>query len=415
MGDSYIQNLFAERIGGRQYGKSTAIYKFEKIKRARRAAMAAHPGAEIIDMGVGEPDEMAFAEVVNKLCEEARKPENRGYADNGDVVLKQAAARYLERVCGVPGINPETEVLHSIGSKAALSILPAALINPGDYVLMTTPGYPIFGTHAKYYGGLVHNLPLTAENKFLPDLRSVPAEVLKKAKVLVLNYPNNPTGASATPEFFAEAVAFAKANSLVVIHDAAYAALVFEGKPLSFLAIPGAKEVGLELHSASKTFNMTGWRCGFVAGNELLVKAYGDVKDNTDSGQFLAVQHAAAYGFDHPEITQKIAAKYSRRMAALVEVLRRAGFEARKPAGSFFLYVKAPLAAVDQDSTVTQFRTAEDVSQWLITQKLISTVPWDDAGAYLRFSVTFVAANEAEEKRILAEIARRLSDVRFQF
>src|SRR5262249_36984709 len=133
--ESYIQNLFAERIGGRQYGKSTAIYKFEKIKRAKRAAMAAHPGAEIIDMGVGEPDEMAFPEVVQKLSEEARKPENRGYADNGDAVLKQAAAKYLERVCGAPGIDPNTEVLHSIGSKAALSILPAALINPGDYVL----------------------------------------------------------------------------------------------------------------------------------------------------------------------------------------------------------------------------------------------------------------------------------------
>src|SRR5579859_7525434 len=203
MTDSYIQELFAERIGGRQYGKSTAIYKFEKIKRAKRAAMAKSPGTEIIDMGVGEPDEMAFPEVVDKLCEEARKPENRGYADNGDAVLKQAAARYLDRVCGVKGINPDTEVLHSIGSKAALSILPAALIDPGDYVLMTTPGYPVFGTHSKYYGGLVYNLPLTESNRFLPDLDSIRAEVVAKAKVLVVNYPNNPTGASATPEFLA--------------------------------------------------------------------------------------------------------------------------------------------------------------------------------------------------------------------
>ncbi|HYG35181.1 MAG TPA: LL-diaminopimelate aminotransferase [Clostridia bacterium] len=415
MNESYIQNLFAERIGGRQYGKSTAIYKFEKIKRAKRAAIAAHPGAEIIDMGVGEPDEMAFPEVVDKLCEEARKPENRGYADNGDAVLKQAAARYMERVCGVKGINPDTEILHSIGSKAALSILPATLINPGDYVLMTTPGYPVFGTHAKYYGGLVHNLPLTAENQFLPDLDSIPADVLKRAKVLVINYPNNPTGASATPEFFAKVVDFARKNNIVVIHDAAYAALVFEGKPLSFLATPGAKEVGIELHSSSKTFNMTGWRCGFVAGNELLVKAYGDVKDNSDSGQFLAIQHAAAHGFDHPEITEKIAAKYSRRMNALVELLTQAGFKARKPKGSFFLYVKAPRAAVKQDGTRIEFKTAEDVSQWLITEKLISTVPWDDAGAFLRFSVTFVAKNQADEGRILSEIARRLGDVRFEF
>jgi LL-diaminopimelate aminotransferase len=415
MSESYIQNLFAERIGGRGYGKSTAIYKFEKIKRAKRAAMAAHPGAEIIDMGVGEPDEMAFPEVVDKLCEEARKPENRGYADNGDAVLKTAAARYLERVCGVAGIDPETEILHSIGSKAALSILPATLINPGDYVLMTIPGYPVFGTHAKYYGGLVHNLPLTEQNQFLPDLDSIPGNVLAKAKVLVLNYPNNPTGASATPEFFEKAVAFARRNNLVIIHDAAYAALVFEGKPLSFLAIPGAKEVGIELHSSSKTFNMTGWRCGFVAGNELLVKAYGDLKDNTDSGQFLAIQHAAAHGFDHPAITEKIAAKYSRRMSALVDVLSSAGFQARKPKGSFFLYVPAPRAAVKNNGAKVQFATAEDVSQWLITEKLISTVPWDDAGAYLRFSVTFVARNEADESRILQEIRRRLSDVRFLF
>src|SRR5436305_4124684 len=203
MTESYIQDLFADRIGGRQYGKSTAIYKFEKIKRTKRAALAANPGAEIIDMGIGEPDEMAFPEVLDRLDAEARDPENRGYADNGDNALKQAAARYLEQVCGVRGINPETEVIHSIGSKAALSILPAALINPGDYVLMTTPGYPVFGTHARYYGGLVHNLPLTDANHFLPDLESVPREILPKAKVLVLNYPNNPTGASATPEFFA--------------------------------------------------------------------------------------------------------------------------------------------------------------------------------------------------------------------
>src|SRR5512135_601965 len=256
MAESYIQNLFAERIGGRNYGKSTAIYKFEKIKRAKRAAMAAHPGAEIIDMGVGEPDEMAFPQVVETLCVEARKPENRGYADNGDAVLKAAAARYLDRVCGAKGINPDTEVLHSIGSKAALSILPTALINPGDYVLMTVPGYPVFGTHAKYLGGRVHNLALTEQNGFLPDLDSVPAEVLKQAKVLVLNYPNNPTGASATPEFFAKVVGFARKHSLVVIHDAAYAALVFEGRPLCFLATPGAQDVALELHSASKSFNM---------------------------------------------------------------------------------------------------------------------------------------------------------------
>lgn len=415
MSETYLQNLFAERIGGRQYGKTTAIYKFEKIKRAKRAALAAHPGATLIDMGVGEPDEMAFSVVVSELHHEAQKAENRGYADNGDSVLKEAAARYLERVCGVPGINAETEVIHSIGNKAALSILPAALINPGDYVLMTTPGYPVFGTHAQYLGGRVYSLPLVARNQFLPDFGAVPSDVLSHAKVIVLNYPNNPTGASATADFFREVVAFAKRHQLVVIHDAAYAALVFEGNPLSFLATPGAKDVGVELHSTSKSFNMTGWRCGFVAGNEWLVRAYGDVKDNTDSGQFLAIQHAAAYCFDHPNITQQIAAKYSRRMTALAQTLRQLAFAAQKPKGSFFLYVAAPKAATRHDGQRIEFKNAEEVSQWLITEKLISTVPWDDAGAYLRFSVTFTAKDLAAEQQVLNELATRLSDVRFEF
>ena len=231
----------------------------------------------------------------------------------------------------------------------------------------------------------------------------------------MINYPNNPTGASATPQFFADVVAFAKKHNLIVIHDAAYAALVFEGKPLSFLATPGAIDVGVELHSMSKGFNMTGWRLGFVVGNPLIVKAYADVKDNTDSGQFLAVQEACAYSLDHPEITQKIAAKYSRRMTGLVEVLNKHGLNARKPKGSFFLYVKAPKAATGKDGKRVAFEKAEAFSQWMITEKLISTVPWDDAGAYVRFSVTFVARDEADERRVLGEIDKRLAGSKFEF
>lgn len=410
MTESYIQNLFAERIGGKLYGKSTQIYKFEKIKRAKRAALAANPNTEIIDLGVGEPDEMAFPLSVRALCEEAQKPENRGYADNGGMEFKRAAATWMHKVCGVAGIDAETEVCHSIGSKAALAILPAALINPGDVAIMTVPGYPVFGTHSKWLGGEVHNLKLTEENRFLPDLASIPKDVLKRAKVMVLNYPNNPTGASATKEFFTEAVEFAHRHKLVIISDAAYAALMFEGQPLSILSIPGAKDVAIELHSMSKMYNMTGWRMGFVVGNPLLLKAYGDVKDNTDSGQFLAIQKACAASLDHPEITQKIAAKYSRRMDLLVTTLRKFGFNATKPKGSFFLYVRAPKAV-----GTTKFQNGEDVSQWLITEKLISTVPWDDAGPYLRFSVTFIAKGEADERRVIGEIERRFAGLKFEF
>jgi LL-diaminopimelate aminotransferase len=415
MSDPYIQNLFAERIGGKGYGKGTAIYKFEKIKRAKRAALSAHPGAELIDMGVGEPDDMAFADTVDALAAAARKSENRGYADNGADLYKQAAARWMKNVCNVDGIDPGKHIVHSIGSKAALSILPACFINPGDVALMTTPGYPVFGTHSKYYGGEVYNLPLEEKNHFLPDLASIPADKLKRAKTLVINYPNNPTGASATPQFFNQVVDFAKKHNIIVIHDSAYAALVFEGKPLSFLATPGAIDVGVELHSMSKGFNMTGWRLGFVVGNELIVKAYADVKDNTDSGQFLAIQEACAYSLDHPEQTQKIAAKYSWRMDGLVSVLNKHGLNARKPKGSFFLYVKAPKAAVGADGKRVAFENAETFSQWMITDKLISTVPWDDVGAYVRFSVTFIAGSIAEEQRVLGEIDKRLAGSRFEF
>ncbi len=418
MTESYIQNLFAERIGGKNHGKSTQIYKFEKIKRAKRAALAANPGAELIDMGVGEPDEMAFPDVVHKLAEEAAKPENRGYSDNGGADFKQAAARWMERVFGVKGLDPDTEIIHAIGSKDALSLLPACFINPGDVVIMTVPGYPVFGTHSKYYGGEVFNLPLTEKSNFLPDLDSVPADKLKRAKALVVNYPNNPTGASATLEFFERAVAFAKKHKIILISDAAYASLVFPdagGKAISVFNVAGAKDVAIELHSMSKAFNMTGWRLAFVCGNPLIVRAYGDVKDNSNSGQFLAIQKACAYALDHPEQTQQIAAKYSRRMDSLCAVLNRFGFNAKKPKASFFLYVRAPKAAVTKDGKRTEFKSAEDVSQWLITEKQISTVPWDDVGAYLRLSVTFIAKGEAEEKRVIGEIERRLSDVKFEF
>ena len=412
--ESYIQNLFAERIGGNSFGKDTAIYKFEKIKRAKLAAKAEKPDTPIIDMGVGEPDEMAFPEVVNALQTAAAKPENRGYADNGGATFKSAAAKWMESVFGVSNIDTETEVVHSIGSKTALSLLPKCFINPGDVVLMTTPGYPVFGTHAQYLGGEVYNLPLTEENNFLPQLGNIPADILGRAKAIVVNYPNNPTGASATIKFFEELVSFAKQNDLIVIQDAAYSALIFEGEPLSFLQVPGAKDVGVELHSHSKGFNMTGWRIGFVVGNPLIVKAYATVKDNSDSGQFLAIQEAAIAALENPWITEKIANKYSRRMDLLVEALNSIGFKATKPKGSFFLYTRAPIS-VEFNGDRTEFANGEDFSQWLIRNELISTVPWDDAGPFVRFSVTFEGKGEEKEQQIVAEIRERLGKYTFEF
>jgi len=409
---TYIQKSFANRIGGENYGKDTAIYKFEKIKRAKAAARKTFPDVELIDMGVGEPDEMAPEGIVAKLAEEAAKPENRGYADNGIAEFKEAAARYLKNVFQVEGIHPETDIVHSIGSKPALAMLPSCFINPGDITIMTVPGYPILGTHTKYLGGEVYTIPLLKENNFLPQLNEIPEEIARRAKLLYLNYPNNPTGASATVEFFTEVVAWAKKHDVVVVHDAPYAALTYDGlKPLSFLSVPGAKDVGVELHSLSKSYNMTGWRIGFVAGNPLIVKAFSDVKDNNDSGQFIAIQKAAAYGLDNPQLTEEIAAKYSRRHDLLVAALNEIGFTASKPKGSFFLYVEMPKGIKGGQ----QFETAEDFSQYLIREKLISTVPWTDAGHFVRFSVTFIANGIEDEKRVIEEIKRRLTDVEFEF
>ncbi len=412
MSESYIQELIAQRIGGNKFGKDTVLYKFEKIKRAKRAAVEEHPEMEIIDMGVGEPDAMADAGVINELALQAAVWENRGYTDNGREAFQEAAAKYMEKVYGVCGIDPKSQIIHSIGSKPALAMMAQAFINPGDITLMTVPGYPIIGTMTSWLGGEVYKLPLYEENNFLPDLTSIPEETAQKAKLLYINYPNNPTGASATKEFYEKVVAFAKKYNIVVVQDAAYAALTFDGeKPFSFLSIEGAFDVGVEIHSLSKAFNMTGWRMAFVTGNPLVVKAFGAVKDNNDSGQFNAIQMAGKYALEHVEITEKTAEKYSRRHAMLVEMLNKIGFEAKKPKASFYLYVKVPKGIKNGET----FENAEDFSQYLIREKLISTVPWDDVEPYVRMSVTFVANTIEEEKRVIEEMQKRLSEVEFIF
>ena len=406
----YIQNLFADRIGGKNFGKETVLYKFEKIKRARRAAEAEHPETPIIDMGVGEPDWMADPSVVERLAGEAQKYENRGYADNGILPFQEAAAAYMQKVFGVSGLNPQTEICHSIGSKPALAMLPQAFINPGDVAIVTVPGYGVLATMTRFLGGEAYALPLLPENDFLPDLNAVPPEIAKRAKLLYINYPNNPTGAVATPEFFQEVIDFAKKNEIIVVSDAAYAALTFDGyAPLSFLSVPGAKDVGVEIQSLSKAFNMTGWRLGFVAGNEKVVKAFACIKDNNDSGQFKAIQYAGAQALSTPSITERTVAKYSRRHDLLVKTLTEVGFRVKKPKGSFYLYAQAPKGIEGGE----KFDTAEDFSQWLIREKQISTVPWDDAGHFIRFSVTFIADSEEAEISLMKEIARRLAGVKF--
>jgi len=288
-------------------------------------------------------------------------------------------------------------------------MLPACFINPGDVTMMTVPGYPVAGTHTRYYGGEVFRLPLLAENGFLPDLDSVPEDVYRRTKLLVLNYPNSPTGRLATPEFFANAVRLAKEKEFVIVHDAAHILLTFDGQPTSFLQTPGAMDVGVEVHSMSKGYDMIGWRMGFVAGHERIVSAFSDVKDNSDSGQFIATQKAAAAALDDDSIPQRIREKYRRRMEKLVSVLKECGFDCQMPGGTYFLYTPSPKGTAGGET----FAKAEDATRFLIEQLGIVTVPWDDAGSYLRFSVTYVADSEAEEDELMAETKRRLSDAQF--
>ena len=407
MSDPYFQSRFADRIGGPNYGKGTEIYKFEKIKRAKRKALADHPERQLIDFGIGENDEMAPESIRKVLAAEANKPENRGYADNGIAVYKEAAARFMQREFGVT-IDPVKEVNHCIGTKTALAMLPAAFINPGDVTLMTVPGYPVAGTHTKYYGGDVHRLPLLAKNNYFPDLETIPADILARAKMLVICYPNSPTGKTATVDFYKRVIDFALKNKIVVVQDAAHIMLSYDAKPLSFLQVPGAKEVGVEVHSMSKGFHMIGWRMGFVAGHEKIVQAFADVKDNSDSGQFMAVQKAAAAALDDASIPNVVREKYRRRLKKLVDVLTRCGFECSMPGGTYFLYSPSPKGLADG----TKFETGEAASQYLITQHSIVTVPWDDAGPHLRFSVTYEAADEAAEDALMRTTEERLKQIK---
>ncbi|MBN1697113.1 MAG: LL-diaminopimelate aminotransferase [Spirochaetales bacterium] len=408
----FMHDKIASRLGGLEFGEKTEIYKFEKIKRLKTAARASHPGLPLIDLGVGEPDRPADRRIVDVLSEEAGKPENRFYSDNGIDEFKEAACGYLERVFGVTGLVPGIHCIHGIGSKPILAMLPLCIVDPGDVTITTVPGYPVLATYTRYLGGEVYTLPLLEKNDWYPDLDSIPHHICRRAKVLVINYPNNPTGQVATTDFYRRVVAFARRYGIVVVADAAYAALTFgDTEPLSFLSVEGAMEVGLEIHSLSKAFNMTGWRLAFVAGNPRLVSAYGTVKDNTDSGQFRAIQKAGIYALGHPELIAENRERYSRRFDLLVRVLNEAGFTARKPKASFYCYVKAPAGT----ASGKRFSNAEEASAFMLRNALVSCVPWDDAGAYLRMSVTFEAEGHEEEKRVMESLGKRLSGLNLVF
>lgn len=412
-----IERMIAARLGGRAFARGAGTYKFARIKAARDRAIAANPGRPLIDLGVGEGDEAADPAVAGRIAREAGLRENRRYADSGIAEFQQAAAAWLREVFGLRVDAPESRIVHGIGSKPILAALPACFIDPGDAAIVASPGYPVLGTWTEYLGGRVVRLPLRAANGFFPDFSELRAEDLHRAKLLYLNYPNNPTGVAPTEAFFREALRFAERNRVLIVHDAAYGALVHGGrKPLSIMSLPGAEELAVEVHSLSKAFDMTGWRLGFALGSPLAIRAYATVKDNTDSGQFRAVQKAGVEALARPELTRALQRKYERRFGLLLPALRGAGFEPAGAEGGFYCYAPAPTSMRDPASGKRrEFANAEEASLAILEKALVSTVPWDDAGAYLRISATFEARGEEAERAVAVETGRRLGELGLDF
>jgi len=317
-------------------------YLFAAIERQiaeRRAA-----GADVISLGIGDPDRPTPPHIVAALVEAAHDPATHQYPTNqGEPAFREAVSGFYARRFGVD-LDPETEVVPLLGAKEGIAHICQVLLDPGDVALAADPGYPVYTTGPLLAGAEVVHLPLRPELGFLPDLDAVPAAVLRRARLIFVGYPNNPTGAVVTDDFFARLVEFARRHDLVVVHDNAYADITFDGYVApSFLATPGAREVGVELFSLSKSYNMTGWRAGAMVGNREVVEAYWRLKTNLDSGMFAAVQRACVAALSGPQdCVREMCEIYRRRRDLLVAALRRIGLRAEPPKGTIYLWVPVP-------------------------------------------------------------------------
>jgi len=318
-------------------------YIFAELHRRRRAAIDA--GRDVIDFGVGDPDRPTHAFIIDRMTRAIRDPKNHLYAlGGGTPAFRQQMAAFFADRYGVE-LDAARELLALVGTKEGIGHLPLAVVNPGQTVLVPSPGYPVYQAAAIFAGAKPYVLKLEPDRGWLPDLDAVSHDVTQNAALLFLNYPNNPTGAVATREFFERAVAFARERDLLVAHDAAYNELYLDDQPPpSILQVSGARDVAIEFHSASKTFNMTGWRVGFVAGNPDVIAALAAVKANFDSGVFGAVQEAAAeafQGIDRPEV-REIRSVYRSRAELLCQGLQKLGFQAQPPAATFYVWARVP-------------------------------------------------------------------------
>lgn len=315
------------------------LAELDKKKKALRAK-----GIDLIDVSIGDPDLPTPQPIVEKMQEAIQKPVNHRYPDyEGGLEFKLAVARWYQKRFGV-SLDAEKEVCALIGSKEGIANIHYAFVDPGDIALVPTPGYPVYANATKFAGGLPYMIPLHKTRDFLPDLSLIPEGIRQKAKIMHLNYPNNPTAAVANEVFFQEVVGFAKRHSVIISHDAPYTEIYFDNeRPTSFLKTPGAKEVGVEFHSLSKTFNMTGWRVGFAVGNAEVLRGLATIKSYVDSGVFTAIQETAIFALDHEEqFTPAIRQNYQERRDALVEALRKIGLKVKPPKATFYLWMEIP-------------------------------------------------------------------------
>jgi LL-diaminopimelate aminotransferase len=322
--------------------ESLPPYLFVEIDKAKRKARA--EGRDIIDLGIGDPDQPTPKFIIDALYQAALDPANHRYAlDQGMPDLRQAIADWYERRFSVE-LQPSQEILPLIGSKEGIAHFPLAFLNPGDYSLVPDPCYPPYKSGTIFAGGKPYLMPLLAKNGFLPDLKRIPKTIVKKAKIIYLNYPNNPTSAVCGENFYREVINFARKNKLIVISDLAYSEIYFDNlKPISFLNLDGAKDVCIEFHSLSKTFNMTGWRVGWACGNKDLISALGKVKSNIDSGIFSAIQRAAALALNTGDRhIQEIRSIYQSRRDVLVQGLKRLGLNVSTPKATFYVWAGIP-------------------------------------------------------------------------
>ena len=367
-------------------------YLFASIDKMKQNALA--KGVDLIDLSIGDPDIPTPSRIVSAMKKAVEKPVHHRYPSyEGMLSYREAVAKWYKKRFNVR-LDTRTEVLSLIGSKEGIGHIPLAFVNPGDTVLVPSPGYPVYSIGTLFAGGESYFMPLMEENDFLPDLDAIPKKVLQKAKLIFINYPNNPTSAVAPREFLQEVVRIALKYNIIVCHDASYTEIYYDRKPLSFMQIPGAKDVGIEFHSLSKTYNMTGWRIGFAVGNRKVLAGLGKVKTNLDSGVFQAIQEAAVVALDMDNDTLSVIRKtYQNRRDILYSGLKKLGMQLIKPKATFYIWAKVP----------SHFNSAGFVAHMLNKAGVLATPGngFGDAGeGYVRFALT------ASEDRIKEAVER---------